>query len=275
MRAPWTCVLVMFVGVFPAAAQPGGQAGTPPGATVGQGRLGEAQEQAKPSHITELFHLEARVVCPVLVQAPADVTSRRAPLLVMLHGRGGTIAGMAALWNALDDPKPILVLPEAPYSVVAGSEKQPALGGSWVYATRDRKQWERADGFVAQYVIETARAMCARHNCSGVYVMGHSQGVAYAYRAALTDPDLVKGVIAMAGSLDEKLIPDEMLAKAAGKVRVFIAHGRRDEAASLDFSRKAREVLQSRGYDVVYKEFDGGHEINLQIVRDAQAWMRK
>jgi predicted esterase len=239
MRAPWTCVLVMFVGVFPAAAQPGGQAGTPPGATVGQGRLGEAQEQAKPSHITELFHLEARVVCPVLVQAPADVTSRRAPLLVMLHGRGGTIAGMAALWNALDDPKPIL------------------------------------DGFVAQYVIETARAMCARHNCSGVYVMGHSQGVAYAYRAALTDPDLVKGVIAMAGSLDEKLIPDEMLAKAAGKVRVFIAHGRRDEAVSLDFSRKAREVLQSRGYDVVYKEFDGGHEINLQIVRDAQAWMRK
>ena len=236
-------------------------------------RPGTQDQQALDNGVTELWHLEARILRPVIVRAPSDAVARKPPLLVILHGFGASPLGVAGIWSGLDEPKPVLIIPSAPYSVISGSDKKPTLGGSWDLQTKDEKLWERADPLVVQYILDAVRAMRARYQSRAVYLMGHSQGVAYAYRAALSDPDLVNGVIAMAGRLGEKSLAPEVFQAAAGKVRVFIAHGKRDPMVAPDESRHARDFLQAHGFSVTYREFDGGHEVNMDAVRAAQAWM--
>jgi pimeloyl-ACP methyl ester carboxylesterase len=62
---------------------------------------------------------------------------------------------------------------------------------------------------VTRYVIDAIRTVQKTHDAGNVYLMGHSLGVFQAYLVALQEPDLVKGVMAIAGGLREDLIPDE------------------------------------------------------------------
>jgi phospholipase/carboxylesterase len=220
----------------------------------------------------EIHYTEARILCTVGCFVPASKDAK-APLLVLLHGKGGTAGGMVGVWDRLKEPRPFLVIPEAPYPVGISTDKGVALGYSWDLLTKERALWEWADPLVARYILDVVRDIQKKHPSGGVYLLGHSQGVSYAYMAAMQDPDLVKGVIAFAGILPDEMISKEAFAKASTKVKIFIAHGRQDKAIDLKKSLKAKVFLEKAGFTVTYREFDGGHELNDAALREAQAWM--
>ncbi|MFN2533068.1 MAG: alpha/beta hydrolase, partial [Pyrinomonadaceae bacterium] len=61
-----------------------------------------------------------------------------------------------------------------------------------------------------------------------------------------------------------------------GKPRFFISHGTRDHILPIDScGRRVAVELQSRGYDVTFREFDGDHEIPPDIAREAMMWVVK
>lgn len=220
----------------------------------------------------ESFLAEARILCAVQVRIPEAKGDRKPPLLVALHGKGGTAEAMVTLWEALRDPRPIYVVPEAPYPLFVGGER-PAMGWSWDVPSSDRQLWARADPLVVDYVLDVVRETGRKHASGGVYLMGHSQGVAYAYMAAAREPELIDGVIAFAGLLPTEALPEASLKQAAGRVRVFIAHGRQDQALDIQKSRQARDTLTRLGFDVTYREFEGGHGLTRDILHQAQSWM--
>ncbi|MFZ5788686.1 MAG: alpha/beta hydrolase [Acidobacteriota bacterium] len=219
----------------------------------------------------ETVFAEARVLCPVIVR-DADKRPTPPPLVVGLHGRGGTAESFAGLFRDFAEPRPAFVVPEAPYPLLVQA-RQPFLGWSWDFPSNDRALWARADPLVASYVLDVARRVKAEKGAGGVYLLGHSQGVAYAYMAMAQDPDLVRGVIAFAGVLPEWLTGDGAFAAAAPRVRVFIAHGRGDEAVAPDKSRRASARLEKLGFDVTYREFKGGHHVDAATLRQAHAWL--
>ena len=228
-------------------------------------RLGEAGPQ-------EILHIEAAILCPVIVHVPPE-TAVKPPLLIVLHGRGGTAPAMAGIWNVLRDPKPLLAVPEAPYPTLLAGEKGTSLAGSGEYSGHDQPLWEQAAAKTTKYILDLIRAIRKKYETGGVYIMGHSQGVYFAYRVALQEPGLVKGVIAMAGYLDQELLSGKALSRASGKVAVFIGHGKQDEMVDPEVSRRARTFLAERGFDVVLDEFEGGHNLTWDIARRAQDWM--
>ncbi len=64
-------------------------------------------------------------------------------------------------------------------------------------------------------------------------------------------------------------------AEPAGRPRLFISHGTRDQVLPIDVcSRRIVPMVQRAGYDVRYREFDGGHTVPPEIVREALAWFR-
>jgi len=222
----------------------------------------------------ETINVEAGILSPVIVYVPAVAEAgAKPPLLVVLHGRGDTAASMAGIWNVLKDPKPLVALPEAPYPLLLTGDKGNSLGASWDSWSHDRTQWEQAAAKTTKYIVDTIRAVRKTHETGGVYLMGHSQGVTFAYLVAMQEPDLVRGVIAMAGYLEREVMPDETFARAAGKVAVFIGHGKRDAAVDPEVSRRAKTFLAERGFDVVLDEFDGGHNLTWEVTRRAQDWM--
>ena len=55
---------------------------------------------------------------------------------------------------------------------------------------------------------------------------------------------------------------------------LFIAHGTNDQQMPIVLTgRKYAAVLKDEGYEVVYREYEGGHGTPPAIVREAFAWL--
>lgn len=105
-----------------------------------------------------------------------------------------------------------------------------------------------------------------------LYVMGFSQGAAACYSFALSDPQSVAGVIALAGFLPdparEWIAPNCLTHKP-----VFISHGVQDKDVPLSQAQEAREALAITGAAISYHEYETGHKLNAQGMRDLKGWL--
>ena len=62
-------------------------------------------------------------------------------------------------------------------------------------------------------------------------------------------------------------------AASAASRASFISHGTRDRVLPIDHtSREIVPRLERGGYDVQYREFDGGHIVPPVIAREAVSW---
>ena len=57
------------------------------------------------------------------------------------------------------------------------------------------------------------------------------------------------------------------------RLRVFIAHGRRDPIIDVAFAQRARDLLEGAGLDVSYHEHEGGHHIDPRQFDLAARWV--
>jgi phospholipase/carboxylesterase len=59
-----------------------------------------------------------------------------------------------------------------------------------------------------------------------------------------------------------------------GKPKIFLAHGTRDEQMPIDRTgRKFAAALKEDGYDLTFREYDGGHGAPLPVVRESFEWL--
>lgn len=97
---------------------------------------------------------------------------------------------------------------------------------------------------------------------------GLSDGGAYSLSLGLVNGDLFTHLVAVAPGYFAPPAPP------AGRPRIFVAHGTRDNVYSVAGSRR-RIVpqLTGAGYDVTYFEFDGPHWVTETAARQALQWL--
>ena len=96
---------------------------------------------------------------------------------------------------------------------------------------------------------------------------GFSDGATYAVSLGLINGDLFPRVAAFSPGF---VIPGA----THGKPRFFVSHGSADKILPIDrCSRVIVSRLQKRGYDVTFREFDGGHDIPPAIAREGMTWI--
>ena len=218
----------------------------------------------------ELSHREVRILSPVVTRRP-DGGSRSPDIWIILHGRGGNARNMAQLWDLLEDPKPVGIFPEGPYALPP-SEGGP--GWSWGPSSNDAALWARADAQVVEELLDLIRRTRLQHGGGRVFVLGFSQGASYASLVAARDPALVSGLIAYAGSLPLEHLPATDPGRPETRLRVFLAHGRKDGVIPFAESLKAQNDLERGGHSVTVCAFAGGHTLDAEVLRRAQAWTR-
>jgi len=99
-----------------------------------------------------------------------------------------------------------------------------------------------------------------------VVVGGSSDGASYALSLGITNGDFFTHVIAFSPGFIAS-------AGQMGSPRVFVSHGTRDGVLPIGrCSRKIIPQLEHAGYDVLYREFDGGHTISPEIALEAVGW---
>jgi phospholipase/carboxylesterase len=185
------------------------------------------------------------------------------PTAVMLHGRNGDEDVMWVFRRVV--PRPWLIV--APRAPLADSELY-----SWLI--QPRGQWPDLAAFdlAVEALARFLRALPRLYNADPdrTYLMGFSQGAAVAIAAALRHPTLARGVAALVG-----FAPSAPEADVAGRLDglpAFLAVGTEDETIPYAQSQHAADLLRRAGADLTYREYDIGHKLTTEGMRDLREW---
>jgi phospholipase/carboxylesterase len=185
-----------------------------------------------------------------LIYVPAGYEpGNAAPLVLMLHGAGGDPrGGLGPFLGLADDHGLILVAP----------------------ASR-RETWDRVLGGYGPDVRTADRALALTFgrlevDRSKMAVAGFSDGASYALSLGMANGDLFTHVIAFSPGFAAP-------GSRRGKPGLFVTHGVHDDV--LPISATSRRILRDArrdGYDVRYREFDGGHTVPAELAEEAVRW---
>ena len=173
-----------------------------------------------------------------------------APLLVFLHGATGTgRAHLRAVLAAVDRYGVILVAPDS-------------RGPTWDLIVERRFGPDVAFlDRVLDAVVDRVDADTGRLAIGGV-----SDGASYALSIGLTNGDVLGTVLAFS--------PGFLVApNPTGEPRIFVSHGRSDPILPIDAcSRSFVPSMRDAGYEVNFREFEGGHTVPPAISDAAVRW---
>ncbi len=183
----------------------------------------------------------------LLYVPPGYRAERPAPLVVVLHGAGGS--GQHSIELARADADRLGLILFAPSSA----------GPSWdIISGRaygpDVRAIDRAlEQVFAGYAVDPER----------VAVAGFSDGASYALSLGLANGALFTDILAFSPGF---MAP----ARREGAPQIFISHGVRDQVLPIEIcSRRIVPQLKRAGYEVDYREFPGGHSVPQELARAA------
>lgn len=206
-----------------------------------------------------------------LEQTQSD--SRNQPLVIFLHGFGsneedlfGIKDALPSSWTYLSARAPMPVDPNGYrwFTKTAGD-------GDYNGETADL---QRSARLIEDFV---GKATAKYHTQSDrVFLVGFSQGAIMSYEVGLRQPELVRGIAALSGSvlpvLKAELKPNESL----GKLAIFIGHGTLDQALPYVSATRANEVLVGLGLKPEFHGYPGmPHTVSEAEVQDLKAWLEK
>ena len=176
------------------------------------------------------------------LQMPKTVTAEPLPLMVLLHGAGGSGDGILRRLGAYAADAGIAVL-----SPDARDSSWDAIRGSF---GPDVDFIHRCLEHVFDQVHVDARR---------ISVSGFSDGATYALSLGLINGELFRRIVAWSPGF---FVGGEV----SGKPQIYISHGTEDEILPIDrCSRRIVPALKRNGYEVTFKEFIGGHTIPADL----------
>jgi phospholipase/carboxylesterase len=201
--------------------------------------------------------------------AVREAAGEPAGALVLFHGRGADEHDLYPLLDFLDPERRLLgVTPRGPLSLPPGGAhwyKLQEVGfpdrETFLVTYEEVGSW--LDGFLDEHEIAHDRTVLG----------GFSQGAVMAYAFALgKGRPRPAALIALSGfiptvdgfELDLSEIPP-----------VAIGHGTYDPIISVEFGRRARQLLEEVGASVLYREYPLPHAIDPSYLIELRAWLAR
>jgi phospholipase/carboxylesterase len=185
-----------------------------------------------------------------LVYVPHSYSNKRpAAMVLMLHGAGSHSGkGIEPFRRLADGSEVILVAPDS-----RGRTWDVILGGFGA----DVEFVDRAlTAVFDRYAIDPER----------IGIEGFSDGASYALSLGLTNGDLFSDVIALSPGFAAPGRP-------RGRPAIFVSHGTEDRVLPINqTSREIVPMLERAGYDITYREFEGGHAHPPEVEEAALDW---
>lgn len=170
------------------------------------------------------------------------------PLLILLHGFARHPSDWFGSYSRRAEAgRFIIIAPES-------------CGKTWGSSGDYGPDVSRINGALAvvfsRYAIDPGR----------IIIGGGSDGASYALSLGLFNGDRIRGVIAFS--------PGYIIARQGrGRPSFFLSHGLQDTMLPVEGTRSFVALLRNAGYAVVYREFNGGHEVPPAISDVAMTWV--
>jgi phospholipase/carboxylesterase len=189
--------------------------------------------------------------------------------LVLFHGRGADEHDLFPLLDALDPERRLVgATPRGPLSLPPGGAHWYELGGigtpeATTFHASFTAASEWLDAFLAEHGIGYDRLVLGGFSQGGV--MAYSLGLG-AGRPRSTAIVAFSSFIPTVEGFELDLSPP--------LPPVAIGHGTLDNVIGVEWGRRAKELLERAGAEVLYRETPMFHQIDPDFVREVAAWLR-
>ena len=214
-------------------------------------------------HTLSLFHQ---------VAPPRNDLGGKPPLLLLLHGYGANEDDLFSLAPYLDE-RFIVISARAPITLQPMSYAWFNLGFTPQGILVDAEEVESARRTIHQFLGELIEAYECDSNA--VYLMGFSQGAMMSLSVALTCPGSAAGVVAMSGRVFPQALQLVTDKDTLSGLPIFVAHGLRDMLIPINQGRDTRAKLSELPVELTYREYDMGHEISYDSLKDIAEWLKE
>jgi phospholipase/carboxylesterase len=184
--------------------------------------------------------------------------------LVLLHGRGADEHDLFPLLDALDPERRLQgYTPRGPLTLPPG-------GAHW-YVVRevgfpDPETFWRSYGLAAQW-LDSLGVPAER-----LILGGFSQGAVMSYALGLgSGRPRPAGIVALSGFIPT--VEGFEVDLAPPLPRIAVGHGMYDDVIDVGFGRRAKQLLEDAGADVLYRESPMAHSIDPRFLLELRAWI--
>ena len=204
-----------------------------------------------------------------LVKEPSIKTAKL-PVLILLHGFGSNEQDLFSMANQL--PKQMLIISaRAPYTLSQGSYAWFHVDLSTGKPIYNAEEAEKSRTVILKFIDQVK----TKYHADEIYLMGFSQGAIMSYSIALTNPEKVKGIVALSGRILTDIKPLIASQNKLEKLPVFIGHGINDQTLPIFNGRAASKQCMDLHTLTTYKEYVMGHEISQEEFSDILDWFNK
>jgi phospholipase/carboxylesterase len=188
--------------------------------------------------------------------------------LVLFHGRGTSEQDLYPLLDALDPQRRLLgATPRGPLILPPG-------GAHW-YVVREIGYPDR-DTFIAAYELASGWLDGLAEETgippARTVIGGFSQGAVMSWALGLgRGRPRPAGIIALSGFIPT--VERFKLDLTPPLPPVAIGHGTFDPVISVEWGRKAKELLEGAGAEVLYRESPMPHSVDPSFIAELQSWL--
>jgi phospholipase/carboxylesterase len=186
------------------------------------------------------------------------------PLVVFLHGRGGSEEQILRLAPRLSRRNYVCIALRGFYPIGLRPDGQPAY--AWDCEDHD-------DPAVEEYVfraVEQTRRNYHVHS-ERIYLAGFREGATVAYRLGLVYPEKFAGIVSLNGTMPRRgpllRLPE------VRQLRVLIGHGIANAVVPLPLARRDYHLLYTAGLSVRMHTYAATHRIHPAMLRDIDRWI--
>ena len=184
--------------------------------------------------------------------------------LVLFHGRGTSEHDLYPLLDALDPDRRLYgATPRGPLALPPG-------GAHW-YVVREIGYPDR-ETFTASYELAARWLDELPVPVEQTVIGGFSQGAVMSLALGLgKGRPRPAGIIALSGFVPT--VEGFELDLSPPLPRAAIGHGTYDPIISVEWGRRAKELLEEAGADVLYRETPMEHSVDPSFIRELQSWL--
>ncbi len=197
---------------------------------------------------------------------PAD--GDPAGALVLFHGRGADENDLFPLLDLLDPERRLSgATPRGPLTLPPGGRHWYALGGiptpePTTFHTSYTAATEWLEAFLAEHGLSAERLVLG----------GFSQGAVMSYSLALgRNRPRPAAITAFSGFIPQ--VEGFELDLSPPLPPVAIGHGTHDPVIEVEWGRRARDLLQEAGAEVLYRETPMSHQLDPDFLREVAEWL--
>lgn len=208
-------------------------------------------------------------------QPPRQVGLGPAPALVMLHGIGSHEGDLFQLAPYLD-PRLAVISLRAPIPWSGGGFAWFEMAWTPEGLVGDPQQARNSLQLLSRFLEQTLPsgipgiALDPRQ----VYLLGFSQGAIMSLYLALTQPEKLAGVVAMSGRLSPEILAEAVEPERMKHLAILAVHGTADAVLPIAFGRQIRDYFAPLPLNFTYREYEMGHEVSPESLRDIQVWLQ-